>query len=96
MEFAEARKLLIESLKKMRFSIYWNRPKISDKNKLYSKEVSVDFVLKIIESCNEEENYFSEDSWDADDNKSHIFINDGWYIKYILLKGIVSIISVHK
>ena len=80
----------------MRFSIYWNRPKISDKNKLYSKEVSVDFVLKIIESCNEEENYFSEDSWDADDNKSHIFINDGCDIKYILLKGIVSIISVHK
>ena len=68
-----------------------------DKNKLYSvREVSVDFLLNIIENCNEEKNYYSMSSWDADDNKSHIFINDGWYIKYILKDGMVNIISVHK
>ncbi len=96
MGFNEAKRLLIKSLEKMKFAIYWDRPKITEKNKLYSREVNVDFVLNIIENCNEEENYFSEDSWDADDNKSHIFINKGWYIKFILLKGIVNIISVHK
>ena len=28
----------------------------------HSREVDIDFVLNIIETCNEEENYFSEDS----------------------------------
>ena len=32
----------------------------------------------------------------AADKLYHIFIKDGWYIKFILLDGIVNIISVHK
>ena len=72
-----------------------DRPNIISKNKLYSKEVTVDYVLNLIDKS-EVGNYFPQDSWDADDKKSHIFIIEGWYIKYILLEGIVNILSVHK
>ena len=96
MGFKEAVKLLTESLKNMEFTHYTERNQIWDKNKLYTGDVNVRFVLNKLEGINEKENYFPRSSWDADDGKSHIFINNDWYIKYILLKGIVNIISVHK
>ena len=96
MGFKEALKRLTESLENLDFENFLDRPEIWRKNKLYTREVDVKFVLEKIEEVNEDTNYHCEDSWDADDNKSHIFINEDWYIKYILKDGIVNIISVHE
>ena len=96
MEFEEAKNQLIKSLENIDFKIYTDRPDIEDKNKLSSFEVDEEFVLGIIENCNEKDNYFPKYSWDADDYKSHVFIKSGWYVKYILKDGIVYIISVHE
>ena len=95
MEFDEAKGLLIESLEIRKFGIFLERPLIWIKNKLYTREVNAEFVLNIIKSC-KEENYYSRFSSDADDNKSHIFINKGWYIKYCLFEGVVNFISIHE
>ena len=96
MGFDEATRIFIESLENFNYRIYTDRPRILDKNKLHSGEVDVDFVIDKIEKCEKKENYFPKDSWDADDHKSHTFIKDGWYIKFILKDGIVNIISVHE
>ena len=95
MGFKEAKRVLIESPYNMEFTHFTERSLIWEKNILYSGEVNVNFVLNIIKEC-EEKHYFPENSWDADDKKSHTFINGGWYIKYIILKGTVSILSVHE
>ena len=96
MEFEEAIRRLIESLENMDYIVYTERFDIKGKNKLFTGDVDVDFVLDLIENCNERENYFPRDSWDADDFKSHIFKVNDWYIKYIIKNGIVNIISVHE
>ena len=95
MEFAEARRLFIENLKKHKFYLFTERFDIMDKNKLYAGSVTVKFVLDKIENC-KKENYNHEFSLEADDNKAHIFIKDRWYFKYILKINIVHIISVHR
>ena len=72
------------------------RTNILDKNKLYAGDVDVNFVIDKIRRCNQDENYHPRYSSDADDNISHTFIIDDWYIKYILKGGVVHIISVHE
>ena len=95
MGFEKARKLLIRRLKSRNFDYHEERNKIWIKNKLYTKEVSVDFVLNKIIKCTKE-NYDCQEFLEADDNKFHIFEIDYWYFKYFLKKGIVTIVSVHK
>ena len=96
MGFDEAQRSLIESLKKMNFLHFKERSKIWEKNKLFSGEVSVEFVLDIIENC-DYDNYESKLGFSkADDKKLHLFIKNGWYIKYCLRGGIVHFVSVHK
>ena len=95
MGFDKVKTRLIDSLIKHEFKFYTERTKILDKNKLYTGEVEVYFVLNLIEEC-EKESYYTKHSWDADDYKSHIFKSDGWYIKFIFKDDIVNIISVHK
>ena len=95
MGFKDAKWDLIVSLENLDYDLYTERRDILVKNKLYTREVSVEFVLKIIEEC-DEENYTPKFSPDADDKIAHIFVNNGWYIKYCLFEGVVTFISVHK
>ena len=95
MGFSEAKRVFVASLEKNKYLLYTDRTEILDKNKLYSTEVSVDFVLNKIENC-KKGNYHPRFSSEADDNISHIFIINGWYFKYILKDGIVNIVSIHK
>ena len=96
MGFDEAKRLLKESLENMNFRIYKERPQIADKNKLHTGDVDVEFVLDKIKKCNGDDHRGKPGFADADDNKSHRFIKNGWYIKYFLKDGIVNIVSVHK
>ncbi len=95
MGFALAKRLLIERLTNHKFFIYRERSDIMDKNKLYTREVDVKFVLDKINQC-KRRNYHTEFSLDADDNTSHVFIKDRWYFKYCVIDGDVNIVSVHK
>ena len=95
MEFTEARRLFIDSLERHEFRLYIERNDLIDKNKLYTREVNVKFVLDKIEEC-KKRNYHPEFSLEADDNKAHIFIKDRWYFKYSVIDGVINIISIHK
>ncbi len=66
-----------------------------EKNKMYAGEISADFLLKLIEKC-EEEDYDSSFCADADDEKYHIFIKNGWYIKFCVVDGIIRIVRSHE
>ena len=96
MERDEANELLIERLEKRRFRHYTERSEIFKKNKLYADEISVELVIRIINDCVEEKDYKYQEFTEADDNKFHIFIKYGWYIKFYLRGGVVYIYSVHK
>ena len=96
MGFKKAKWLLIENLKKMNFYHYPDRNLIWLKNKLFTKEVSVDFVIEIIELCNGDDYREEPGPSDADDKKLHRFKKGGWYIKYCLRGGKIYIVSAHK
>ena len=63
---------------------------------IYADEISVELVIKIINDCEEEEDYNYQEFPKVDDNKFHILIKYGWYIKYCLKGGEVYVFSVHK
>ena len=95
MGFNEAKRICIESLKKRNYRIFEERKGKSEKNKLYTGEITPELVLKIINEC-EERDYDYRFFSGTDDNKSHIFIKFGWYIKYCLINNKIHFISVHK
>ena len=95
MEYAGAKRLLKERLKRKKFIHKRDRSEIWDKNKLFIGEVDVKFVLGKINKC-KKKNYSTRFSIDADDNKFHIFKVDRWYIKYELISDEVRFVSVHK
>ena len=95
MGYEEAKKLLIECLKNQQFEIERDRKKALDKNQLYSGKVDTEFVLKFVESC-ESKHYNGKGYSKADDKLHHIFIKDGWYIKFYLLKDEVRIVSINE
>ncbi len=95
MERSEAKRLLLDRLERNKFEHKIDRFDIWDKNKLYTGEIDVKFVLEKINKC-KKKNYDSQFSLEADDNKLHIFIVDSWNIKYELINDEVRIVSIHK
>ena len=95
MELSAVKRLIVENLKKRKFRLYTKRFDIVDKNKLYTRGVTVNFVLDKIDQC-KKGNYHTEFYLDADDNIAHVFIKDRWYFKFCLIDGVVNIVSVHK
>ncbi len=87
---------MFDGLLNRKFEHYEDRPIIWLKNKLFIREVSVDFVLDKVKRCTGDDHDTELGCELADDNCMHIFKKEGWYIKFFLSKGVVHIVSVHK
>ena len=96
MGFLAAKRLLIENLENLSYLHYEDRPIIWLKNKLFMKEVSIEFVLDKINKCTGDDDIPKPGCELADDNCMHEFKKEGWYIKYFLSKGVAHIVSVHE